>query len=266
MLNLAVYYNNKPSINDNAQKIIDELKRIGLKVSIEKILPNTELVLALGGDGTFLRTAQVTKNTKLPILAVRLGKLGFMAEIEKTEIIQTLELFKKKKFTLDTRALLEVTVKRKGRVIHSDTVLNEVVLSRDGIARLFDIKIVTADGETNFRADGIIISSPTGSTAYNLSAGGPILNPQEEKYIITPICPHTIHWQSLVIDNSLKTIIIPEAGNHVKLVSTYDGHEMVYLKPEDYLEIKKSNLAVSFLRFKAYNFKKLFQQKFGKQK
>ncbi len=266
MLKLAAFYNKKPSICANALKIIDELKRIGLKVSVEKLMPDTELVLALGGDGTYLRVAHLIKQTNLPILAVRLGRLGFMSEISASEVIEALELYKLKKFTLDKRALLDITIKNKGKLLYTDTVLNEAVISRDGIARLFDLKVISAGTETIFHADGVIIATPTGSTAYNLSAGGPIVSPENEKYIITPICPHAVNWKSLLIDNVIKTIVIPEINKKVKLAVTCDGSKVIPLKPDDALEVQKSKLAVNFIRFKPYNFKKVFREKFGKQK
>jgi NAD+ kinase len=266
MLKIAVIYNKKPSIGPTALNIIAELKKVGYLVSIEKIPADCDLVLALGGDGTFLRAAQAVKTKKLPILAVRLGRLGFLAELNGNEVLAALETFKNKKYTIDKRYLLEVIIKNKNKKVFSDTVLNEAVISRDGIARIFDIKVVNDGSETVFHADGIIISTPTGSTAYNLSAGGPILGPENEKYIITPICPHAINWRSLVVDNTLKTIVIPEIAKAVNLVVTYDGHRVVPLTAGSILEVKKSEQSVNFIRFKPYNFKKIFMEKFGRRK
>lgn len=266
MLKLQIFYNKKPSIGPIALKIINELKNLGYNLSIEKFAADSDLCLALGGDGTFLRAAHAVKNTKIPILAVRLGRLGFLSEINGEEIVRSLELFKSKKFSLDKRFMLEILVKKKNKIIFKDTVLNEAVISRDGIARLFDLKIVTAEGETTFHADGIIISTPTGSTAYNLSAGGPILSPEQEKYIITPICPHAVNWKSLLIDNTLKTLVIPETSAKVKLAVTFDGHKIISLPTGASIEIKRSEQTVNFIRFKQYNFKKIFQEKFLRKK
>lgn len=266
MLNIAVFYNKKPTIAGPAQEIIKELTALGYCLKIERFPKNCDLVLALGGDGTYLRAAHKIKDQKIPLLAVRLGRLGFLAEIESCEVVAALEKFSKKKYQLDKRSFLEVTLCHKNRCLKKELVLNEVVLSRAGIARLFDVDVIVANKETHFRADGIIISTVTGSTAYNLSAGGPILTPQNKKYIITPICPHVIEWSSLVVRDNLTACVLPDNHKKVKLQVTFDGYKITKLKPHSFLKIKKSELTADFLRFKPYDFKKIFKEKFGKFK
>ncbi len=266
MLKIAVFYNKKPAIAGQAKEIIKELTALGYRLSIERLPKKCDLVLALGGDGTYLRAAHKIKETGLPLLAVRLGRLGFLAELESSEVVAALEKFRKKKYKLDKRSFLEVAVYHKTRCLKKELVLNEVVLCRAGISRLFDVDIIVNDQETHFRADGIIISTVTGSTAYNLSAGGPILAPQNKKYIITPICPHAVNWRSLVVRDSLAACVVPDNTKKVKLLVTFDGYKIARLKPNSSLTIKKAEQTVNFLRFKTYNFNKIFKEKFGKTK
>lgn len=261
-MKITIIYNKKPSIKPAAEIIIQQLKAAGYKYSLERIHKKTDLIIALGGDGTFLRAAQAAKKFKIPILAVGLGRLGFLAEIKKEEILQAMQKIKGKKYQLDIRHFLDIAIINKRKLKHQSSVLNDAVISRNTISRLFDIEIISKKQKTFFRADGVIVSTTTGSTAYNLSAGGPIVSPEIPNYLITPICPHCLNWSSLQPSLKQKTTIIPQT-THTNLVVTYDGHEAIKLKFADYIEVKRSLDTATFIRFKPYNFAETFRLKFG---
>jgi NAD+ kinase len=258
---ITIFYNKKPSIRIKALALIAELKTAGYKLSLEKIRKETQLILALGGDGTFVRTAYLAMETNLPILNVRLGRLGFLAEINAEETVPSVKKFFSGKYFIDSRPLLNISILKNNRIIHQDVVLNDAVICRQGIARLFEIEA----GKRTYRADGLIISSATGSTAYNLAAGGKILEPNQKKYLLTPICPHELNWKSQIIKLSKKTIVTPLAGTKARLMLTYDGARVRSLPYRAQIIVTGSTQTARFVRFKKYDFKKLFAAKFLKK-
>ncbi len=203
-------------------------------------------ILVLGGDGTFISVARLMGTRSVPLLGVNMGQLGFLTEVRQEETFSVLEtLLRKPSPPYRERALFEVTLRRKGRTIYSGNIVNDAVIAKGAIARIIGLKI-SIDGQEvhSVRADGVIIATPTGSTAYSLAAGGPVLEPQLPAMVITPICPHSLTVRPLVVsDDRHVQILLNQSPGEVFL--TLDGQEFVALKEHDLLEVrrhKKQNL------------------------
>ncbi len=198
-----------------------------------------ELIVVLGGDGTFLSIARLMKARSVPILGVNMGQLGFLTEIKRTEAYSVLKsIVDGKKPRISERRLLEVTLKRKNRVIFSGPVVNDAVISKGAIARIIGLEVgVGGKWAHNVRADGLIVSTPTGSTAYSLAAGGPILEPDLPGVILTPICPHSLTQRPLVLSDQAEVQIrLHHRPGHVLL--TLDGQDAISLNEDDLITVR----------------------------
>jgi NAD+ kinase len=206
------------------------------------------LVIVLGGDGTLLSVARIFAATGTPILGVNLGSLGFLTEVRLADLYSTLESWCASCNDLDARAMLAAELWRKGALHSCFEALNEVVVSKGDIARMGDFA-VELDGKrvARFRADGVIVSTPTGSTAYTLAANGPILTPNVDAMVVTPICPHLLTLRPIVVrgDASL-TVRVEGIANQAAL--TVDGQKPVELLLGDELRCRKSNHTVNLVR------------------
>lgn len=216
--------------------------------------PDFDLAVVLGGDGTLLYAARTLGRTGIPLLGVNLGGLGFLTEISLENVYKTLEQVLAGNYKVESRMMLEVLVKRDNRTVAEQTVLNDAVINKGALARIVDLK-VSVD-ETNiisYRADGLIISTPTGSTAYNLSAGGPIVLPVHNTIILTPICPFTLGNRPLILpESAVIEISMDKAAADVMLTS--DGQVSFALEPEDAILIRKSESSISLIKnpYKSY--------------
>ncbi len=208
--------------------------------------PKAELVdvcdwiVVLGGDGTFISVARLMKEKSVPVLGVNLGQLGFLTEIKRSEALETIRsMLEGKPQSISQRALLDVRVMRAGKAIFQGPVVNDAVISKGAIARIIGLD-VAVDGKWahSVRADGLIVSTPTGSTAYSLAAGGPIVEPSVPALILTPICPHSLTQRPLLIpDRSQISICLKDRPGQVLL--TLDGQDVVDLKENDVVEVRK---------------------------
>ncbi len=223
-----------------------KLTRIPAKDSkiqvVEKIgiVEHSHLVVVFGGDGTFLSIARLMKTRSVPILGVNMGQLGFLTEIKRNEAAETISsIMDGKPFRVTERALLDVTIYRKGKKVFNGPVVNDAVISKGAIARIIGLEIsVNGKWVHNVRADGIIVSTPTGSTAYSLAAGGPVIEPSIPALILTAICPHSLTQRPLVIpDTSAIEIRIADRPGHVFL--TLDGQDAVDLREGDIVTIHR---------------------------
>jgi len=230
-----------------AEQVIKELKGKGYKVNAGK----PKFAVVLGGDGTTLRAARLMAEDGTPILSVHMGGLGFLTEIELRELSDALELIKKGKFKLDERTMIEAFVG--GKTI---TALNDLVITKRGIARVIKLEI---SGIADYVADGLIFSTASGSTAYNLSAGGPILTPDSRSIVISAICPHSINIRPIVIDRPVTVVLT--RGKEVDL--TADGQLMIPLHEGQKIRIQKSKLKTRFIRLKEYPFFQRVKESFG---
>lgn len=200
----------------------------------------SNLILVLGGDGTFLAGGRIAVDGDIPILGVNLGRLGFLTEVTVDELFPVLKKIRDGEVVLETRHLLEARIKQGNQVVHEGHVINDAVIAKAAVARLLEIE-TQVDGNflALFKADGLIISTPTGSTAYSLAAGGPIVFPTMEAILMTPICPHSLNHRPLVIpDHFTISVSVKEPGENVSL--TLDGQLARALQKGEYVEIAKS--------------------------
>ena len=200
----------------------------------------TDLLIVLGGDGTLLSAARLAADRKVPILAVNLGGLGFLTTVSQDEIYSILEEIFSGKHRVSERVMLEAEIVRGGAVIRRQIALNDAVLNKAALARIIDLEL-RVDGEyvTTYKADGLILSTPTGSTAYSLAAGGPIVYPIVEAFIVTPICPHTLTNRPLVIPDSVTIEVDFKAGDDVVFL-TLDGQVGIEVEKGDRVRIRKA--------------------------
>ncbi len=214
-----------------------------------------ECAIVLGGDGTLIQAARDLAGSNIPLLGVNMGTLGYLAQIGREEdILPALDDLIADHYGLEQRIMLKGTVISDGRVIAEDIALNDIVLSRMGLNMLrFNLSI---DGEflNDYSADGIIAATPTGSTAYNLSAGGPIAVPDSEMILLTPICPHTLNSRSVVLaPDRVIELEITGRGETGKFLS-FDGDTQVNLKNGDLVRIERSETVTTLIRLKKVSF------------
>lgn len=211
-------------------------------ISLERIAETSDLVVVVGGDGTFLTIARKMEKRAVPIFGINLGQLGFLTEIKKDEALATLEqVLKTRAVRVSERVMLEVLLERDGKKISRGLVVNDAVISKGAIARMIEVH-VTCGGHWvhRVRADGVIIATPTGSTAYSLAAGGPILAPGLPVMILSPICPHALTQRPLVVADHDELVLELE-DRPGSVILTLDGQEIENLKPGDRVHVKKSS-------------------------
>ena len=229
---------------------------------LDRELPNAELLICFGGDGTILHTAKAATRKGVPVLGVNIGTMGFMAELESTEL-EKLALLAEDKYTIDSRMMLDVTVQRDRDIIYHDICLNDAVITKGAVARIVHMA-VKCDGVQAMEcgADGVIIATPTGSTAYSLSAGGPIVEPQASSIIVTPICSHDVGSRCIVAsDKRVITVELTRNARRNAYLSA-DGGKAIRLNMGDVVTVKKSKLETKLLRLKDRNFFDVVNTKF----
>lgn len=207
-----------------------------------------DLVIVLGGDGTLLATARAFEATGIPLLSVNLGHLGFLTEVRLADLYSTLESWCTGCHDLDERAMLHAELWRNGAVQKSYRALNEIVVSKGDIARMGEFS-VELDGKrvARFRADGVIVSTPTGSTAYTLAANGPILTPDVDALVVTPVCPHLLTLRPIVVRGDARLTVRVEGVPDLALL-TVDGQMAVELHRGDEVRCRRSSHTVRLVR------------------
>lgn len=231
---------------------------------LDRELPNADLVVCFGGDGTILHMAKAATRRGIPILGVNIGTMGFMAELESTEL-DDLARLAKGDYTIDSRMMLDVTVQRDRDIIFHDICLNDVVVTKGAVARIVHLE-VKCDGVQAMESggDGVIVSTPTGSTAYSYSAGGPVVEPEARNIIITPICAHEVGSRSIVASD--KRVITVEMVRNARRNAylSVDGGKAVRLNMGDKTTIRKSNMETKLVRLKDRSFYDVVSAKFKK--
>ena len=220
-----------------------------------------DLLVVLGGDGTLLATARALNRKPVPILAVNLGGLGFLTVITREELYMTLERVFAGDFSTDRRVQIEGELIRADEAIASFLALNDVVLNKGAIARILDFEL-RVDGQfvSNYKSDGLIVSTPTGSTAYSLAAGGPIVAPSVEAFIVTPICAHTLTNRPLVLPDTAQIEVVVKSQREAAYL-TVDGQVGIAAHSEDILRLKKACSSVEIIRPLSKNYFEILQQK-----
>lgn len=253
---------NKPEALTLTEKLVEWLRPRGIEVYVEegmeRALPSTlrgaslralvreeipsqtEMIIVLGGDGTLLSVARLVGSRGVPILGVNLGGLGFLTEITLEELFRVLDQVVQGDFVTDERTVFQTSVIRREERLAEFIVLNDAVINKGALARIIDIE-TSINGEylTTFKSDGLIISTPTGSTAYNLSAGGPIVHPSLHCIIITPICPHTLTNRPIMIPDDVVVRAMLQSKQQEVLL-TLDGQQGFVLEYGDTVEVKKA--------------------------
>lgn len=231
-----------------------------------------EGAIILGGDGTIIRAATNLYEYNIPILGVNLGTLGFLAEIEKHHVIEAMEKLFADEYQLEDRMLLEGSVAHThvGSEENSKLGINDIVITRSGFSRIISLKIFVNDLLVDdFRGDGLIVSTPTGSTGYNLSAGGPVLIPQAGAIVITPICPHSLTARSIVVsDQDTIKIIIGKSKKtqEEEAIATFDGNQMVEMRAEDEITIKRAPSTTKLMKVFPTTIYEVLRNKLGNAK
>ena len=226
-----------------------------------EISQQADLLIVLGGDGTLLSVARAAHPYNIPILAVNLGSLGFLAEISIDELYPTLENILAGKFEIENRMLLNACIWRNGEKVEDHNVLNDVVINKGAVARVINLQVlVNGQYMTSYRADGLIIATPTGSTAYSLSAGGPIIHPSMHTLVLSPICPFTLTNRSILIpDQSIIQVKLAAEYDDVRV--TLDGQEGYDMRAGDILKIKKTKTSLQLIRGPNKNYYQILRDK-----
>jgi NAD+ kinase len=208
---------------------------------------SADLVVVLGGDGTLLAAARILGDLQVPIVAINYGSLGFLTEVTLDEMYPALERVLAGEFATQMRMMVDVQVVRAGKPVAEYRALNDVVINKGTLSRMIELE-ARVDGQyvSRFRADGLIVSTPTGSTAYNLSAGGPIIHPTMEAMVLTPICSHTLTNRPLVLSENVQVEITLRSAQDDVFV-TVDGQVGENLKMDDRLMVEKSGTALKLV-------------------
>ena len=222
--------------------------------NFDKAMSLCDCAIAIGGDGTTLNIAKKAAFLNKSALGINAGRLGFMSGIERDELSLLTKLINKE-YIIDERAMLKATIEKDGEVLSSHHCLNDIVVSRGNFARLIDVTI-TCDGRSvsNMRSDGVIISTPTGSTAYSMAAGGPVVSPEADCIIETPICPHSLMDRSIIFSADKELIVTANNDQNNSPIMTVDGQEAVNLTPGCQIHIKKSDITTKLIKLKPENF------------
>ncbi|MBQ8579772.1 MAG: NAD(+)/NADH kinase [Oscillospiraceae bacterium] len=229
---------------------------------LERELPNADAVICFGGDGTILHSAKLATRYGVPILGVNIGTMGFMAELECSEL-EELARLARNDFSIDSRMMLDVTVSRERSIIFHEMCLNDVVITKGAVARIVHLS-VECDGVQAMECggDGIIVATPTGSTAYNLSAGGPIVEPEAHNILITPICAHDMGSRCMVAsDKRVISVGLTKNARRNAFLSV-DGGKALRMNIGDVATVRKANKETKLIRLKKRSFYDVVRMKF----
>lgn len=235
----------------------DEEKRI-----VKKAIPeNIDCVIVIGGDGSLIEAARVFHAREIPILGINMGTLGYLTEVEVNDIDEALTRLIKGDYTLESRMMIEGAFECGDRAV----ALNDIVVSRKGVLRVLHFKLyVNGELLNSYEADGIIISTPTGSTAYNLSAGGPIVEPTASMIVITPICSHALNTSSIVLSAEDEIVIEIGRGRNgtvEEVFTTFDGADMVSLRTGECVTIHRSSADTKIVKLSKIGFLEILRRK-----
>lgn len=260
----------------------DVVERLGVLLKAEQIeayLPDTicgtdfkhapedmlykiaDIIITIGGDGTIIRFAKRAALDNKPVLGINAGRMGYLANIEQNEL-ELISKLKSKEFFIEKRMMLSCQLCENGRVINEYTALNDAVISSGFISRIIDISAGVGGDSISYRADGIIVSTPTGSTAYSMSAGGPIIDPLTESFCITPICSHSLSAKPILLgaQNTIKLKAFSKKRTEIFL--TIDGRKVAQMRPFTEVRVTKSDKTVQLIRLNDRSFFKTLSYKF----
>ena len=231
--------------------------------ALDTELPQAELIITFGGDGTILHTARATADFGVPLLGINMGGKGFLAELE-VQDVNMIEAVASGGYMLDRRMMLDIELMRNGKTIHADFALNDVVVS--GVNKVIDLTLL-GDGQriSRFSGNGTVISTPTGSTAYSMSAGGPIVEPMAHNIIITPICAHVLEAKSFVLVPERRVSVEVGYKKSNPAYMSVDGCDFIPIQSGDVINIRKSDKYTYFARVSSKSFYNMVSEKLGER-
>ncbi len=232
--------------------------------ALKQELKTADVLVCFGGDGTILHAARDANPHNIPVLGINLGSVGFMAELEHSEL-SLLARLAGGKFDVERRMMLDVVVRRDGRRIFRETALNDAVITKGSVARVLDLE-VTGDRATiaSFSGDGVIVATPTGSTAYSLAAGGPIVEPTAANLIVTPVCAHSLHAKPFVLDSGRAVGIRITPGGRKMAYLSVDGGRAFKVQVGDWVECRRSERFAKLVKLTGRSFYERINQKLGR--
>jgi NAD+ kinase len=228
-----------------------------LYTNADDIPEDTDAIIVLGGDGTLIRAARDVRGTDIPLLGVNIGTLGFLTDADMTSVYNTLDCCIADNHIIDKRMMLQGEVYRNDELIYENTALNDIVINRCGTLRVIDFDVYVNDEYLNsYTADGVIVSTATGSTAYSLSAGGPIIQPNAKLIMITPICPHTLNKRSIIFGDDDEIVIKMgnNKGTEEERVATFDGEMVCKMITGDKIVIRKASIVTDLIKTNKMSF------------
>jgi probable inorganic polyphosphate/ATP-NAD kinase len=227
---------------------------------------DADCVMVLGGDGTIIQAARELAETGVPILGVNLGTVGFLAEVELVHIYKAIDAVMAGRYKLEKRFMLKGSVIKDAKIVYEANALNDIVVARGNLVRAISTSVyIDGNQVSSLHGDGIIVTTPTGSTGYNLSAGGTIILPDAEVFGIHPICPHSLNSRGVITSSAAKIDIDVEWNKRSEpdeAIVSFDGNKGIRLMPGDKVQIMKSELTVPFLRINDFNFFESYRKKF----
>ena len=240
----------------------EKIEGFGLAIEpLQQELRGADLIVAFGGDGTILHLSKTAAHRDVPVLGVNLGSLGFMAELESKDLARLRDLCNGK-YDVESRMMLDVNVLRDGRVIYSNLALNEALIARGNVSRVIRLKISTEQGKlVDIAGDGVIVASPTGSTAYSLSAGGPVVEPTARNFIVSPICAHSVHANTYVLSSERVITVQTEKNSYKPVLLSVDGGRAFSLRSGDCVEVRRSKFDTKLVRLTKRSFCEILQKK-----
>lgn len=276
MNNFFIIANKQKDINlEITEQIRHHISRLGAvcniydqydrDVSSIDIPEETQCILVIGGDGTILAAARMLVGSNIPLLGINLGTLGFLADVNLADLSKTLDLLLQDQYQVENRIMLTAEVYKQGKKAATYIALNDFNINRFGASRVIGLKVgINGSVIDRYRADGVIVCTPTGCTGYNLSAGGPIINPTCKNFVITPICPHSLTARSIVLaKEDIVTVEVEQIRSNIKeeAIISFDGREGLSLFPGDQVKIYKSQEVTPFIKATEVSFVQILKEK-----
>lgn len=232
---------------------------------IPQLDSDTDCIIVIGGDGTILQAARVVAGKKIPLIGINKGTLGFLADVEEADVEEALDKVMADDYDIAERMLLKAQIYHKDEMICEDIALNDLVITRSGISRMIECRIwVNGKKMDIYHGDGLIVSTPTGSTGYNLSAGGPVVSPKADIILVTPICSHSIGARSTVLvpsDDIWIEVGLLRKTQKEEAIATFDGQTGVKLEPGDRIRVAPASEKIYLLKMKETNFYEILRNK-----
>lgn len=242
--------------------ISDKMLVTGFKqLPEEQLYKVADIIITIGGDGTIIRYSKIAALDNKPVLGINAGRMGYLANLEQNELNLINKLFTGE-YTIEDRMMMTVTVKENGNVIGEYNALNDAVITSGFISRIIDVQAGVGNDFVNYRADGLIVSTPTGSTAYSMSAGGPIIDPLTENFCITPICSHSLSAKPIILGAHNELKLKAYSKKRTEIYLTVDGRKVATMRPFTEVTITRSKNSVKLIRLNDRSFYKTLSYKF----